>query len=88
MPDFGLPGYRPKLPDGFAVPNDLGVDPSFNLAAMGRPKFHSTIRDALERSVEKKIGRGPDDGRLLFYRCGSCGTWGEGQSMHLGHKVN
>lgn len=88
MAEFGLRGYQPKLPDRYAVPVDAGVDLTFDLSAMPRPKFHSTIRDALEVSVEKMNGCDPNGIALLFYRCGSCGLWGEGHLMHLGHKVN
>ncbi len=88
MAEFGLTGYQPKLPDGFTLPEDSGVDPDFDLGIMTRPKFFSSIRDALELNVESMYGQDPENRALLFYRCGSCGLWGEGHSMHLGHKIN
>jgi len=85
---YGLKGYQPKLPDKYTVVDDGAADPSFKISAMTRAKFHSSIRTALEISVEKMAGRDPNNKAILFYRCGSCGLWGEGHSMHLGHKVN
>lgn len=90
MPYLYATDYTPDLPSGFNAGDEteLGYDETMALLKK-RPKFPEEIREALEQALGMNTReRAPGGQAELQYKCGSCGQFGEGSNMHIGHKVN
>lgn len=89
MPWYKGTFWTPRLPSGL---NLLGPEPSgsasaYDVGGMKRPSFPEQVRAALEAETERKATVAMNGYPVLMYRCGSCGQFGEGHLMHVGHKV-
>ncbi|NIZ15463.1 hypothetical protein [Phaeobacter sp. HF9A] len=82
--------YRPRLPNGSNLlgPEAQVNSDEYNVDAMKRPKFHENVRYALEQETPTRTGVALNGYPVLYYQCASCGQYGEGHLMHVGHKVN
>lgn len=67
------------------VPSDISASGQLiEIAKMKRPKWKPETYSAIYADWNQK-GRVKQAAGIEFYSCGSCGNWGEGHAMQLGH---